>query len=129
MHKSGVKRRDIKYLSRKNEDKIYIVHSDDARKFARQLEEDKSVESYSVCKSLEQERLAQISKIDIRKEFFEQAWESDFYIVYTTKSVAIREICSSSCLTKHSEIVKLELSRRYWASVGVSDWKVVVIGG
>ena len=38
------------------------------------------------------------------------------------------EIIRPSDLEKRAEVEKLELSRRYWAMLGVVDWKVVVLG-
>ena len=35
---------------------------------------------------------------------------------------------SASDLTKRAEVEKLELSRRYWAALGVHDWKIVIAG-
>jgi len=126
MNKAGVKRRDIKYLSRKNGGEMYIVHSDAARSYSKKLEEDSKVVSYSVCKPLISERLAMIQKTGIRKEYFEKSWETDFYIVYSDTSVAVREITSEKALGRFSEVVKLELSRRYWKAAGVTNWKIVI---
>lgn len=34
----------------------------------------------------------------------------------------------SKYLEERPEVEKLELSRRYWAALGVSDWKIVIAG-
>jgi len=129
MRKSGKKYRDIKFLSTKNGGEVLLVHSDQARKYARKLEEDPNVKSYSVCKALSPERINMIQKVDIRKAYFEQQWESDFYVVYSDTSVGIREIATEEDLKKRAEIEKLELSRRYWKAAGVTNWKIVIVGG
>lgn len=53
---------------------------------------------------------------------------SDFYIRHADGTAAVRELVSAADLTKRAEVEKLELSRRYWAALGVSDWKVVITG-
>ena len=40
----------------------------------------------------------------------------------------IREIINSGQLRKRAVVEQLELSRRYWSALDVSDWKVVVDG-
>jgi len=128
MQKAGVKRREIKYLSQKN-NSVYVVHSDPARLYAQKLEDDPKVVSYTVDKPLLPERLAMVQRVDIRKEYFEKSWISDFYIVYDDTSVGVRELSTEKALGKFSEVVKLELSRRYWKAAGVTNWKIVLVGG
>ena len=128
MNKSGQKTRDIKFYSKKNEAMV-IVHSKEARAYTKYLEDMEHVSSYVAGKSIDPVRLQMVSKIDIRGDYFKQQWESDFYVLYDDGTVAVRELSTAEDFSKRAEIEKLELSRRYWSSVGVTDWKIVWIGG
>ena len=128
MDKSGRKTRDIKFYSKKNEAMV-IVHSKEARAYTKYLEDMEHVSSYVAGKAIDPVRLQMISKLDIRGDYFKQNWESDFYVLFDDGTVAIRELATAEALSKRAEIEKLELSRRYWGSVGVTDWKIVWIGG
>jgi len=128
MEKIGVRTRDIKFCSKKNGAMI-LVHSEEARSYAKYLEENSDVASYETCKALISDRLNNLQKTDIRGEYFKQNWASDFYINFEDSTIAVREIIRSSTLTKRADIEKLELSRRYWASLGISNWKIVIVGG
>ena len=61
-------------------------------------------------------------------DFLKQEWTTDFYLRFRDGTVGIREIVQQTALQKRAEVEKLELSRRYWAVLGVVDWKVVVLG-
>ncbi len=100
-----------------------------ARAYTKYLEERPEVASYEACKALELNRLNGLQKTDIRGEYFTQQWTSDFYISFTDGTAAVREIVRADALTKRAEVEKLELSRRYWASLGVANWKIVIAGG
>lgn len=127
MDKAGKKTRDIKFYSEKNKHMV-TVHSREARAFAKYLESMEQVSSYEAGVALEPARLRLISKVDIRGEYFEQQWESDFCIKYDDGTAAVREIAVENFSSKRAEIEKLELSRRYWRSMGVLDWKIVRVG-
>lgn len=127
MDKVGKKRRDISFRSEKNQ-KLVCVHSREAREYARILESDENVLSYEVCQSLEMERYQYVNPIDIRKEYFNTEWATDFVIRFVNGSMGVREIVTEVMLSKRADIEKLEFSRRYWAmSENVRDWKVVII--
>jgi len=79
MRKAGKKYRDIKFKSEKNK-AVMLVHSQEARNFAKLLEADTTISTYVAGKQFELERLQMVPKIDIRGEYFQQQWESDFYI-------------------------------------------------
>lgn len=128
MDKSGRKTRDIKFYSKKNEVMV-IVHSKEARAYTKYLEDMEHVCSYVAGKAIDPVRLQMVSKVDIRGDYFKQSWESDFYVLFDDGTVAVRELSTADALTKRAEIEKLELSRRYWNSVGVTDWKIVWMGG
>ena len=128
MDKSGRKTRDIKFYSKKNEAMV-IVHSKEARAYTKYLEDMEHVSSYVAGKAIDPVRLQMISKLDIRGDYFKQSWESDFYVLFDDETVAVRELATAEALSKRAEIEKLELSRRYWNSVGVTDWKIIWMGG
>ena len=127
MDKPGKKVRDIRFYSEKNQ-KIMIVHSEGARAYSKYLEDREEVESYEVGKLLDEGRVKMVSRVDIRGEYISQEWTSDFVIKYQDGITGVREIIRPSDLEKRAEVEKLELSRRYWALMGVLDWKVVVLG-
>ena len=128
MDKSGRKTRDIKFYSKKNEAMV-IVHSKEARAYTKYLEDMEHVSSYVAGKAIDPVRLPMISKLDIRGDYFKQDWESDFYVLFDDGTVAVRELTTAEALSKRAEIEKLELSRRYWSSVGVTNWKIIWMGG
>lgn len=128
MDKSGQKTRDIKFYSKKNEAMV-IVHSKEARAYTKYLEDMEHVSSYVAGKEIDPVRLQMISKLDIRGDYFKQNWESDFYVLFDDGTVAVRELTTAEAFSKRAEIEKLELSRRYWSSAGVTNWKVVWMGG
>ena len=127
MNKPGKKVRDIRFYSEKNQ-KIMIVHSEGARAYSKYLEDREEVESYEVGKLLDEGRVKMVSRVDIRGEYISQEWTSDFVIKYQDGITGVREIIRPSDLEKRAEVEKLELSRRYWAMLGVANWKVVVLG-
>ena len=128
MDKSGRKTRDIKFYSKKNEAMV-IVHSKEARAYTKYLEDMEHVSSYVAGKAIDPVRLQMLSKLDIRGDYFKQNWESDFYVLFDDGTVAVRELATADALSKRAEIEKLELSRRYWSSVGVTNWKIIWMGG
>ncbi len=128
MDRAGRRVRDITFYSNKN-GALTLVHSEEARAYTRYLEERPEVASYEACKALDPNRLNGLQKTDIRGEYFSQQWTSDFYIGFTDGTTAVREIVRADALTRRAEIEKLELSRRYWASLGIVNWKIVITGG
>ena len=127
MDKAGKKTRDIAYHSAKNGGRV-TVHSEAARAYSKYLEERSEITAYEACKPLDINRLGTLQKTDIRGEYFREQWSSDFYICHADGTTAVRELVSAADLTKRAEIEKLELSRRYWAALGVVDWMVVITG-
>jgi hypothetical protein len=127
MDKAGKKTRDIAYHSAKNGGMV-TVHSEAARAYSKYLEERSEITAYEACKPLDINRLGALQKTDIRGEYFREQWSSDFYIRHADGTAAVRELVSAADLTKRAEVEKLELSRRYWAALGINDWKVVITG-
>ena len=123
--KAGKKTRDIAYHSAKNGGMV-TVHSEAARAYSKYLEERSDVMSYEACKPLDVNRLDTLQKTDIRGEYFKAQWTSDFCVRFSDGTTGVRELVSAADLTKRAEVEKLELSRRYWAALGVNDWMVVI---
>ena len=127
MDRAGKKVRDISYHSLKTGGMV-VVHSEAARAYSRYLEERPEVASYEACKPLDAARLNSVQKTDIRGEYFRGQWTSDFFIRFSGGTTGVRVLVSASDLTQRAEVEKLELSRRYWAALGVHDWKIVIAG-
>lgn len=125
MNRTGAKTRDFQWWSHKNEAMVR-VHSKPARDYGRYLEGHPSVERYEAGAVLEMERLPHVSRAGIRKAYFEVEWCSDFRIQFSDGHIGVRELASAASLEKLAVVEKLELSRRYWAAMDISDWKVVL---
>ncbi len=127
MDKVGKKCRDISFRSEKNQ-KVICVHSREAREYARILESDDMVLSYETCQSLDRERYQFVSPLDIRKDYFDVEWATDFVLHFADGSMGIREVVTDAMLSKRANIEKMEFSRRYWSgSESVKDWKIVIM--
>ncbi len=127
IEKSKQRTRDIQFYSKKN-DRIVCVHTAEARVYAGALEKDEAVLSYEANVPLDLEQYSHVDPVDLRAEYLQTQWASDFRIVYADGRVGIRELIKPAALQKRAVIEKLELSRRYWAALDVAEWKVVVVG-
>ena len=127
MEKAGKQGRDIRFRSEKNK-MVMVVHSEAARAYSKYLEENEEVVFYEACRVLDAGRLKSVPRTDIRGAYLDQTWMTDFYIKFQDGTVGVRELVRGSDLNKRAEVEKLELSRRYWLLMGVSDWKVVSVG-
>jgi hypothetical protein len=125
MEKVGVKTRDIKFFSEKN-DAVVLVHNKTARDYAHWLEEQVWVESYETGYPLDKAQMVHVNPVEIRPQLFEMDWASDFLIHFADGRLAVREVTTLEQLQKKAIVTKLELSRRYWKSMGVDDWKIVL---
>lgn len=126
MRKSGVKTRDIRFFSEKN-DTMLCVHTSLERDYAKWLEEQPWVERYETGVLLDASQMDHVIRVDIRSSYFDTSWASDFMVTLADGRKEIREIISSGQLRKRAVVEQLELSRRYWSALDVSDWKVVVM--
>ena len=126
MRKSGVKTRDIRFFSEKN-DTMLCVHTSLERDYAKWLEDQPWVERYETGVLLDASQMDHVSRVDIRSSYFDASWASDFMVTLADGRKEIREIISSGQLRKRAVVEQLELSRRYWSALDVSDWKVVVM--
>ena len=126
MRKSGVKTRDIRFFSEKN-DTMLCVHTSLERDYAKWLEEQPWVERYETGVLLDASQMDHVSRVDIRSSYFDTSWASDFMVTLADGRKEIREIISSGQLRKRAVVEQLELSRRCWSTLDVSDWKVVVM--
>lgn len=128
MEKAGTRTRDITYFSPKNGCPV-CVHSQAARKYADRLEEATTVTRYEANQTWEPSALFHISHVDIRKEYFQIQWTSDFVIRYQDGSFGVREIIRKAALANRATCERLELSRRYWTFRGCENWKAVIVEG
>ncbi len=128
MEKSGTRTRDIQFFSDKNQ-KMICVHSRKARDFARWLEQQSWVVSYETCVPLELDKFPNINPIDIRKEYLQIPWTTDFLIQTADGRKTVREFVDMRDLLKKAAIEKLELSRRYWVVLDITDWKLIIADG
>ena len=125
MEKAGIKTRDIKFFSKKN-DAIICVHSQEAFDYAKLLESADWVKSYEVNYPLDPSRVSAVNKLNIRKQFFETNWTSDFVIKNLDGGTHIREFLNPNDLNKRAKIEKIELSRRYWETFSIINWKIIM---
>lgn len=126
MRKSGVKTRDIRFFSEKN-DTMLCVHTSLERDYAKWLEDQPWVERYETGVLLDASQMDHVSRVDIRSSYFDTSWASDFMVTLADGRKEIREIINSGQLRKRAVVEQLELSRRYLSALDVSDWKVVVM--
>lgn len=125
MERLGVKTRDIRFFSAKN-DCIVCVHSRQARDYAKYLEDQSWVAAYEPNFPLNADRFAQVLPVDIRPDYFHVPWSSDFFLTYADGRKGARELAQAADLRKRAVVERLELSRRYWKAFGIDEWKVVL---
>jgi len=128
MKKAGKNGTTIDFFSQKNQ-KLLTVTTEQARAYSRMLENNPDVITYETQVRLMPERLQQLQKVGIRSSYFQQDWLTDFYITFENGTSGVREMIEEKSLNSLPEIEQLELSRRYWRSIGIRDWKTVLIGG
>ena len=126
MDKAGMKTRDIRFFSNKN-DQIICIHSKWARDYAKYLEQQPWVQSYQAVVPLEPDYMQYVSPIDIRSLYFKSEWATDFLIRFVDGRKGVRELVHREDLTKRAMVERLELSRRYWAVRDIDEWKVVLV--
>lgn len=125
MERPGRKTRDIRFFSEKN-DEIVCLHSQWARDYARGLEQETWIQSYEANVPLDQTRFVHVARVDIRSEYFDGGWTTDFLLYLPDGRKEVRELASREQLTKRAYLERLELSRRYWTALDVDAWKVVI---
>ena len=126
MDKAGIKTRDIRFFSGKN-NQIICIHSKWARDYAKYLEQQPWVQSYQAVVPLEPDYMQYVSPIDIRSLYFKSEWATDFLIRFVDGRKGVRELVHREDLTKRAMVERLELSRRYWAVRDIDEWKVVLV--
>lgn len=126
MDKTESKYRDIQFYSEKNK-KLMSVHTREGKIYADILENNPNVAGYQCLQPLDPAFLEEIPRLEIRPDYFEAAWASDFRIENADGSISIREVVPAEYLTRRASVEKLELSRRYWKRLDVDDWKIVIM--
>ena len=126
MDKAGMKTRDIRFFSGKN-NQIICIHSKWARDYAKHLEQQPWVQSYQAVVPLEPDYMQYVSPVDIRSLYFQSEWATDFLIVFADGRKGVRELVHRADLTKRAVVERLELSRRYWVARDIDEWKVVPV--
>ncbi len=102
-----------------------IVTTDLEYNYAQMLERDISVKRFETMVPLTDWK-ERIQLKGIRTQYRKMEWLTDFRITYKRGNISIRELVKQSDLASRAVIEKLELSRRYWEAVGITDWKIVV---
>lgn len=123
MRKANIITREIMFVSKKD-GQFKVVTNDDELAFAQKLEEDETVVRYHTSVPLK--NFAQkIYLTNIRKSYRETEWLTSFVVEYVDGTNAAYEIIRPYHLEKRAEVEKLEISRRYWTSVGVDKWQMI----
>lgn len=126
MNPKNQQKREIKFSSPKNS-RLLVVNSEAAMSIASKLESDSNVVSYQPNWPLENDALNRISHVDIRASYFQKAWTTDFRLILRGGVPAVRELATLNNLSLRAYLERLELSRRYWELVGVTNWKIIVV--
>ena len=125
MKRASKKQREIRFHSGKC-GRIICVNSYAEQEYAKRLEADDRVENYEENCCLDPERFQYVAPVGIRASYLKQEWKTDFLIYHRDGTQAVREVVRADELTKATVLEQLELSRRYWKAVGVSDWRVAL---
>lgn len=78
--------------------------------------------------TVDMKKVPNVNPVDIRREYLALQWTTDFVIHTADGQIAVREFADPKDFSKKAVVEKLELSRRYWAILDISDWKLVVSG-
>ena len=126
MNPKNQQKREIKFSSPKN-NRLLVVNSEAAMSVASKLESDSNVVSYQPNWPLENDALSRISHVDIRASYFQKVWTTDFRLILRGGVPAVRELVTLNNLSVRAYLERLELSRRYWELLGVTNWKIIVV--
>ena len=126
MNPKNQQKREIKFSSPKN-NRLLVVNSEAAMSVASNLESDSNVVSYQPNWPLENDALNRISHVDIRASYFQKVWTTDFRLILRGGVPAVRELVTLNNLSVRAYLERLELSRRYWELLGVTNWKIIVV--
>ena len=126
MNPKNQQKREIKFSSPKN-NRLLVVNSEAAMSVASKLESDSNVVSYQPNWPLENDALNRISHVDIRASYFQKVWTTDYRLILRGGVPAVRELVTLNNLSVRAYLERLELSRRYWELLGVTNWKIIVV--
>lgn len=125
MRKKDDKTRTISFFSPKNQ-QVVVVSNALEKRFALNLEKDESVIKYETNIPLTDFDTLVQGK-GIRRKLLETEWVSDFMVVKQDSTQIIEIVDEKSLESKRSCSERLELSRRYWKSAGIADWRAVIV--
>lgn len=124
MEKANAAKRTISFFSQKN-GKMMTVSSRAARRAAQHLERDSTVLRYEAGIALPVP-CAVGDSAGLRASFLQEAWLTDFYAERLDGTFFVWEVVTPEQLAKRAVAEKLELSRRYWKSREIQEWKICV---
>ena len=104
MEKCNEKKQEIRYYSNKNS-RLITVKSNVVRAYTKYLEDRGTVGEYEVHKKLSAERIQQLQRVDIRKDYIDSEWETDVYITYTDGTNGVREIVREEWLERRAVVI------------------------
>ena len=108
MGKAGIKPRDIRFFSGKN-NQIICIHSKWARDYAKHLEQQPWVQSYQAVVPLEPDYMQYVSPVDIRSLYFQSEWATDFLIMFADGRKGVRELAHRADLAKRAMVEGVEI--------------------
>lgn len=115
-----------KFYSQKNARNMY-VHSRGAMEYAADLEEAPWVKSYETNVILDPDRLSRIP-MHVSDEDLSTEWTTDFVITHVDGHRIVKEIVPKKCMADVSYLMRLEMSRRYWAlDDDGTQWMIVSV--
>lgn len=115
-----------KFYSEKNNRNMY-VHSRGAMEYAAELEAKEWVQSYETNVILEADRLSHIP-MHVSDDDLGVEWTTDFVITHVDGHRIVKEIVPKKCMADVSYLMRLEMSRRYWALADDgSQWMIVSV--
>lgn len=124
MKRKNANTREVSFFSEKCGE-VIVTFGVAARALAERLERDPQVLKYQ-SKVLVHIDPSTTSTFGIRNAYAKEDWFSDFSIETLEGEICIIEAISADDLHKKSEVEKIELSRRYWMSKGIS-WRLCII--
>ena len=102
------------------------VHNRGAMEYAADLEEAPWVKSYETNVILDPDRLSRIP-MRVSDDDLAVEWTTDFVITHVDGHRVVKEIVPKKCMADVSYLMRLEMSRRYWALDDGIQWMIVSV--